>query len=242
MAHAKKKRNKTRRGRGFFFYLIRIIFCISVVLLVWPIYFVVLYKFVPVYYTPLMLQRKIEGIGMANKPSAQKEWVSYEEISPALTRAVISSEDNLFQKHNGFSFDNMQKAWDDIQKGKRFRGGSTISQQTAKNVFLFPVKSYVRKAYEAYLTVLIEWIWGKHRIMEVYLNVIEMGDGIYGAEAAAKHFFNRRAKDLNNQQCALIAACLPNPLIYKVGQPSRYIQKRQATILSLMPKMGKIEL
>ena len=242
MAHAKKKRNKTRRKRGFFFYLIRIMLCISVVLLVWPIYFVVLYKFVPVYYTPLMLQRKIEGIGMANKPSAQKEWVSYEEISPALTRAVISSEDNLFQKHNGFSFDNMQKAWDDIQKGKRFRGGSTISQQTAKNVFLFPVKSYVRKAYEAYLTVLIEWIWGKHRIMEVYLNVIEMGDGIYGAEAAAKHFFNRRAKDLNNQQCALIAACLPNPLIYKVGQPSRYIQKRQATILSLMPKMGKIEL
>ena len=97
MAHAKKKRNKTRRGRGFFFYLIRIMLCISVVLLVWPIYFVVLYKFVPVYYTPLMLQRKIEGIGMANKPSAQKEWVSYEEISPALTRAVISSEDNLFQ-------------------------------------------------------------------------------------------------------------------------------------------------
>lgn len=242
MAHAKKKRNKTRRGRGFFFYLIRIMLCISVVLLVWPIYFVVLYKFVPVYYTPLMLQRKIEGIGVANKPSSVKEWVPYEEISPALTRAVISSEDNLFQKHNGFSFDNMQKAWDDIQSGKRFRGGSTISQQTAKNVFLFPVKSYVRKAYEAYLTVLIEWIWGKRRIMEVYLNVIEMGDGIYGAEAAAKYFFNRRAKNLNDQQCALIAACLPNPLIYKVAQPSKYIQKRQAKILSLMPKMGKIEL
>lgn len=242
MAHAKKKRNKTRRKRGFFFYLIRIMLCISVALFVWPIYFVVLYKFVPVYYTPLMLQRQIESIGMDNKPSVQKEWVSYKDISPALTRAVISSEDNLFQKHNGFSFDNIQKAWDDIQKGKRFRGGSTISQQTAKNVFLFPVKSYVRKAYEAYLTVLIEWIWGKRRIMEVYLNVIEMGDGIYGAEAAAKKFFNRRAKQLNDQQCALIAACLPNPLIYKVGQPSKYIQKRQAKILSLMPKMGKIEL
>ncbi len=242
MAHGKKKRNKTRRRSGFFFYLIRIMLCISVALLVWPIYLVVLYKFVPVYYTPLMLQRKIEAIGMDNKPSAQKEWVPYEDISPALARAVISSEDNLFQKHNGFSFDNMQKAWDDIQKGKRFRGGSTISQQTAKNVFLFPVKSYVRKAYEAYLTVLIEWIWGKRRIMEVYLNVIEMGDGIYGAEAAAKKFFNRRAKQLNDQQCALIAACLPNPLIYKVGQPSKYIQKRQAEILSLMPKMGEIEL
>lgn len=242
MAHGKKKRNKTRRSSGFFFYLIRIMLCISVALLVWPIYLVVLYKFVPVYYTPLMLQRKIEAIGMDNKPSAQKEWVPYEDISPALARAVISSEDNLFQKHNGFSFDNMQKAWDDIQKGKRFRGGSTISQQTAKNVFLFPVKSYIRKAYEAYLTVLIEWIWGKRRIMEVYLNVIEIGDGIYGAEAAAKKFFNRRAKQLNDQQCALIAACLPNPLIYKVGQPSKYIQKRQAEILSLMPKMGEIEL
>ena len=211
-------------------------------MLVWPVYFVVLYKFVPVYYTPLMLQRKFENIGVANAPSAKQNWVPYEKISPSLARAVISSEDNLFQKHNGFCFDMIQKAWDDIQKGKRFRGGSTISQQTAKNVFLFPVKSYVRKAYEAYLTVLIEAIWGKRRIMEVYLNVIEMGNGIYGAEAAAKEFFNRQAKDLNPQQCALIAACLPNPLVYNVKRPSKYILGRQAKILSLMPKMGEIKL
>lgn len=241
MAHARKKRNKKQK-RGFFFYLIRIMLCISVVLLVWPIYLVVLYKFVPVYYTPLMLQRKIENIGVANAPAAKHNWVPYEQISPSLARAVISSEDNLFQKHNGFCFDMIQKAWDDIQKGKRFRGGSTISQQTAKNVFLFPVKSYVRKAYEAYLTLLIENIWGKKRIMEVYLNVIEMGNGIYGAEAAANEFFNRKAKDLNPQQCALIAACLPNPLIYNVKRPSKYILGRQAKILSLMPKMGKIDL
>ena len=242
MAQGKTKRKNKVRKRGFSFYLIRILFILSAALLVWPVYFVILYKFVPVYYTPLMLQRKIENIGVANKHSAVKEWVPYEDISPSLTRAVISSEDNLFQTHSGFSFDMMQKAWNDIQKGKRFRGGSTISQQTAKNVFLFPVKSYVRKAYEAYLTFLIENIWGKKRIMEVYLNVIEMGDGIYGAEAAAKTFFNKRAKDLNPQQCALIAACLPNPLIYHVNRPSNYILKRQAKIIALMPKMGKIEL
>ena len=244
MARGKTKNKKKlkRKKRGFLYVTLRIMLCLAVALLVWPVYCVVLYKFVPVYYTPLMLQRYVENIGVANKQSSFKEWVPYEQISPALTRAVISSEDNLFQKHNGFSFDMIQKAWDDIQKGKRFRGGSTISQQTAKNVFLFPIKSYVRKAYEAYLTLLIEGIWGKRRIMEVYLNVIEMGDGVYGAEAAAKMFFNRKAKDLNDQQCALIAACLPNPLIYHVNKPSNYILKRQAKIISLMPKMGKIEL
>ena len=242
MVRGRTRNNTASRRRGFWFVALRAALCLAVVLLLWPIYFVVLYKYVPVYYTPLMLQRYVENIGVENAVSAKKSWVAFDDISPALARAVISSEDNLFQKHCGFSFDNIQKAWDDIQNGKRFRGVSTISQQTAKNVFLFPVKSYVRKAYEAYLTVLIEQIWGKRRIMEVYLNVIEMGDGIYGAEAASLEFFKCHAKSLSSEQCALIAACLPNPLVYKVNKPSKYIRSRQSKILSLMPKMGKIEL
>ncbi|MCQ2973857.1 MAG: monofunctional biosynthetic peptidoglycan transglycosylase [Bacteroidales bacterium] len=245
MVRAKKntKNIKNKKKKGKFGIIIKRIFLIvAVVLLLWPIYFIVLYKYVPVYYTPLMLQRSIENIGVENSPKFTKKWVSFSEISPNLTRAVISSEDNLFQKHNGFCFDMIKKAWADIQSGKRFRGGSTISQQTAKNVFLFPIKSFVRKAYEAYLTILIENIWGKERIMEVYLNVIEMGPGVYGAEAAAQTYFNCHAKNLNQSQCALIAACLPNPIIYKVSKPSNYIKKRQSKIISLMPKMGKIEL
>jgi len=212
--------------------------CFAVTLFVWPVYFVILYKFVPVYYTPLMVQRFFEG---GNFQLPQKTWVSFEEISPEMSRAVISSEDNLFLKHNGFSFENIQKAVEDYHKGKKLRGGSTISQQCAKNVFWFHNRSFFRKAHEAYLTVLIELVWGKKRIMEVYLNVIETGEGVYGVEAASQKFFKTTAKKLNSNQCALIASCLPNPRIYHVGRPSAYIKSRQEKILGLMPKMGKLE-
>ncbi len=211
-----------------------------VVSFVWPIYFVVLYKFVPVYVTPLMVQRFFEGDEKSKW--ATKTWVSYDEISEQMPRAVISSEDNLFPKHSGFSFENIKKSIEDHQKGKRLRGGSTISQQCAKNVFLFHSRSFVRKAYEAYFTVLIELIWGKKRIMEVYLNVIETGPGVYGVEAASQKYFNIPASKLDKNQCALIAACLPNPRKYLIAKPSNYIKGRQVKIINLMPKMGKIEL
>lgn len=205
------------------------------------LFLVILYKYVPVHVTPLMLIRSCEAIAKHEKPHIERTWVALEDISPDMVRAVIASEDNLFLKHHGFSWEQMKIARREALQGKRVRGASTISQQTAKNVFLPHHKSYVRKAVEAYLTVLIEWIWGKERIMEVYLNIIETGDGIYGVEAAAQTYFHKPAKRLNAAECARIAACLPNPRRYHVANPTPYILKRQRQILNLMPKMGRID-
>ena len=154
---------------------------------------VLLLKWVPVMVTPLMISRSIEYRDDESFRT-HKKWRSYDNISPEMAKAVIASEDNLFAGHNGFDWKEMKKAINEHKnKGKKLRGASTISQQTAKNVFLFPSRSFIRKAFEAYFTVLIEWIWGKERILEVYLNVAEMGKGIYGAEAAAQAFFGKSA-------------------------------------------------
>lgn len=187
---------------------------------------VVALKWVPVFYTPLMASRSIQYRNDKNFHT-HKTWVSYDKISPELAKAVITSEDNLFETHKGFDWkqiDNAVKEHD--KKGRWVRGASTISQQTAKNVFLPPSRSFVRKGFEAYFTVLIEVIWGKKRIMEVYLNVAEMGRGIYGAEAAAKHIFGKKASALTKNESCLIAACLPNPLKRNAGKPSDYVRKR----------------
>ena len=152
---------------------------------------------------------------------------------------MIASEDNLFAEHNGFDWKEMRKAIDEHKdKGKKLRGASTISQQTAKNVFLFPSKTFVRKAFEAYFTVLIELIWGKERILEVYLNVAEMGKGIYGAEAAAQELFNKKASDLTRRESSLLAACLPNPIQRHAENPSVYVSKRAGQIRTLIPKIA----
>ena len=211
-------------------------FCRNVVILFFAIsiLWTLIARFVPVWITPLVYIRAVENIFDKKMPHFEKKWVSIGKISPNMVQAVIASEDNLFEKHNGFSFDAIEKALEHNKKGKRIRGGSTISQQTAKNVFLFPQRSYVRKGLEAYYTVLIEFIWSKRRIMEVYLNVIETGDGVYGVEAAAQKYFNTSAAKLTEEQSALIAACLPNPRRFNVAQPSSYIKKRQAKILQLM--------
>lgn len=171
------------------------------------------------------------------------QWVDYDQINPSLTRAVIASEDNLFATHRGFSEKGLKKAWKEKQeKGHVKHGGSTISQQTAKNVFTSGKRTYIRKIRETWYTVLIETFWSKKRIMEVYLNVIEMGNGLYGAEAASQKYFHHSAKRLTNAESALIAASLPSPRRYSVTKPGPYMQKRQGQILNLMPKMGKIEL
>ncbi|MBQ1185049.1 MAG: monofunctional biosynthetic peptidoglycan transglycosylase [Muribaculaceae bacterium] len=206
-------------------------------LLVWIIVFffgstiaaVVVYKWMPVYITPLMITRSIE-----NDDEMQHKWVPIEEISENMALAVISSEDNLFMSHSGFDFDQIQKAIEEAEKTGRQRGASTISQQTAKNVFLWNGRSWVRKGLEAYFTVLIELIWGKERIMEVYLNSIEMGPGIYGAEAVAQAHFGKSASNLTRREAALIAATLPNPLKYSSKNPSKYMRKRQRQITRLM--------
>ena len=167
----------------------------------------------------------------------EHKWVSRHHISSHMPMAVIASEDNLFSEHNGFDFEQIKKALEERKHGGRKRGASTISQQTAKNVFLWPSSNWLRKGLEAYFTVLIELIWDKERIMEVYLNSIEMGDGIYGVEAVAQANFNTHAKSLTQSQCALIAASLPNPLTFNSGKPSKYMQKRKNQILDLMNKV-----
>lgn len=202
---------------------------------------VVLFKFVPVPFTPLMVIRYFENSAAGKENHFSHNWEPLDKISKNLQKAVIASEDGTFLTHNGFDFIAMQKAYKSNERGRKVRGGSTISQQTAKNVFLWQGRSYLRKGLEAYFTVLIELIWGKERIMEVYLNSIEMGDGVYGAYAATEHWYRRDASSLTMQQAAGIAAILPNPRKYKATSSSSYINKRKTKIVKIMRQIGKVE-
>lgn len=199
---------------------------------------VAVYRFVPVEWTPLMTIRAFRPKGTETQRQAEKhrqhEWVSYDEISEWVPRAVIAAEDGRFYQHHGFDFEEIGHAIEERKAGGRSRGASTISQQTAKNVFLWPAHSWVRKGLEAYFTVLIELMWSKERIMEVYLNSIEMGPGIYGIEAAARHYFGCSAAELSKGQAALIAISLPNPLKRDPAHPTAYMLKRQRIIMRYM--------
>ena len=211
---------------------------IPLAFIVLSVLWVLVLRWVPVWVTPLMISRSIEYRG-DDSFQTHKSWQRYENISPELAKAVIASEDNLFVEHHGFDWKEMKKAIDDHQvRGKRLRGASTISQQTAKNVFLIPSRSFIRKGFEAYFTVLIELLWSKERILEVYLNVAEMGKGIYGAEAAAQEIFGKPAADLTRREASLIAACLPNPIQRQAGKPSAYVSKRAGQIRALIPKIA----
>lgn len=211
-------------------------------LIVWffafTIFMVLLYKWVPVPYTPLMAIKYIEH----PEEKIQHRWVPMEGISNNLKLAVIGSEDQNFPTHNGFDIKAIEKAIEDNRKGKRVRGASTISQQTAKNVFLWPGRTWVRKGFEVYFTFLIENIWGKERILEVYLNSIEMGMGVYGAEAAAGYWFKKPAANLTAYEAAAIAAILPNPRVYRANPASSYIEGRKAWIIRQMRNIGSIDL
>jgi len=198
---------------------------------------VILYRFIPPPITPLMVIRLFEQASDDKREARlKKDWVSLDEMSPSMPLAVITSEDQKFEDHYGFDLEAIEKAqkYNERHRGKKVKGASTISQQTAKNVFLWPKRSYIRKAFEVYFTFLIELFWNKERIMEVYLNVIEMGDGIYGAEAAAQHYFGKPASKLNNAQSALIAACLPNPIRWSPAKPTGYIKRKQTWIMRHM--------
>lgn len=195
---------------------------------------VIAYRFIPVYLTPLMIIRTIGQVMGGETVKLEHHWVPKEKISRHLPMAVIASEDNRFASHHGFDFVEINKAIKENKTRKKARGASTISQQTAKNVFLWPSSSWIRKGFEVYFTVLIELVWDKERIMEVYLNSIEMGDGIYGAEAVAQEHFQTTASKLTKGQCALIAASLPNPHKFNSGNPSSYMFKRQKKIMYLM--------
>ena len=197
---------------------------------------VVALRWLPVYATPLMFIRWAQQIKAGEETKWYHHWVPLEEISPSLSLAVMASEDARFLDHHGFDFKAIEHAaMRNIKHPeKRKMGASTISQQTAKNVFLWPGRSWTRKGLEVYFTTLIEVMWTKERIMEVYLNSIEMGDGIYGADAVAEQHFNTTAKELTKAQCALIAATLPNPRKYNSANPSKYMKKRQQRILHEM--------
>lgn len=192
---------------------------------------VIAFRFIPVYVTPLMIIRCFQQVGDGHSPTLHHTWTSLDNISPHLPVAVMASEDQRFLLHHGFDMGAIEKAAKrNLRGGKTKLGASTISQQTVKNVFLWPGRSWVRKGFEAYFTVLVELLWSKQRIMEVYLNSIEMGDGIYGASAVAKYHFNKSAADLSRGECALIAATLPNPRKYSSKEPSSYMLKRKAKI------------
>lgn len=202
---------------------------------------VIIFKFVPVPFTPLMITRAIDQKLDGQEMTSSHHWVPIENISKNLQKAVIASEDANFLTHNGFDFKAIEKAMENNEKGKKLKGGSTISQQTAKNVFLWQGRSYLRKGLEAYFTILIEIIWGKERIMEVYLNSIEMGTGVYGAEAAAKHWYGKSASELSKREAAGIAAILPNPRKYKASNSSSYIERRKTRIVKHMGYIGKLD-
>ena len=202
---------------------------------------VVMYRFLPVWVTPLMVIRCYEQLKEGKDLKLSHDWVSLSEISPSLPVAVIASEDGKFIEHHGFDYKAIEHAAKRNREHpeKRKLGASTISQQTAKNVFLWPGRSWVRKGFEVYFTTLIELLWSKQRIMEVYLNSIEMGEGIYGAQAVAEEHFNKDAKDLTRSECALIAATLPNPRKFSSKSPSVYMLKRKSRILREMKFVGE---
>lgn len=189
---------------------------------------VVVYKFVPPPFTPVMVIRIFEGWFEGRNITISKKWVNYNEVSPNFYKAIISAEDAKFNKHDGFDWQAIENAkrYNEQKHGTKMRGASTISMQTAKNTFLWHGRVYIRKGLEAYFTVLIEFIWGKQRILEVYSNIVELGEGIYGVESASKHFFNKSAKDLTKREAALLASVLPNPRRWRPDKPTDYIEGR----------------
>ena len=195
---------------------------------------VVAYRFLPVYLTPLMVIRCVEQAKDGAELKLSHKWVSLDKMSESMPIAVMASEDQRFLEHHGFDLDAIEKAAKHNKTSARKHGASTISQQTAKNVFLWPGRSWLRKGLEAYFTMLIELMWSKERIMDVYLNSIEMGNGIYGVEAVAKEHFGCSASELTRANCALIAATLPNPRKFSSKSPSDYIVRRKAAIMKQM--------
>lgn len=206
------------------------------------VFWVLFYRFVNPPITLLMVIRNVERKSDGKAFKMDKKWVKFSDISDNMKRAAVSGEDQLFLKHIGFDVKAIEKAFKNNEKnGKRVKGGSTISQQTAKNVFLWPDRSWVRKGFEAYFTLLIEILWSKERILEVYLNVIEMGDGIYGSEAAAQTFFSKSSNQLTKSEAALIVACFPNPIRWSPKKPTAYIYHRQYLIMRNMQRLGPLD-
>ncbi len=204
---------------------------------VFSIVLVVVFSVIPVAWTPLMFFREM-GDKIPDETPIRHSWISANEIPPAMDLAVVCTEDQRFLSHYGFDFEQIQDALEESEDGGRSRGASTISQQTAKNVFLWPTSSWVRKGFEVWFTVLIETFWSKERILEVYLNSVEFGPGVYGCEAAAHYFFNKPAVGMSYVECAKLAVVLPNPLKYDAGHPGKYVNRRMNWALTQMKNYG----
>jgi len=200
---------------------------------------VLLFRFVPPVASAFMIERYCRGLIVSRGQTAiDYDWADWKEISPQIALAVVAAEDQKFPKHFGFDFQSIGEALEEMEEGVRFRGASTISQQVARNLFLWKEKSFIRKGLEAYITVLMEVLWPKRRILEVYLNVAEFGDGIYGVEAAARRFFGKSPSALTKKESALLAAVLPNPITLKVVAPSVYVKERTRKIEKQMSNLG----
>ncbi len=197
------------------------------------------FRWLPVPMTAFMIHERIAA-GNASVPLRQRhDWIPWSRISRHAAVAAIAAEDQKFLVHDGFDFEAIEKAVNDARSGRRLRGASTISQQVAKNLFLWPGQSWLRKGLEAWFTVWIEWLWPKQRILEVYLNSAQFGRGIWGVEAASRQFFRRDASNLGPREAALLAAALPSPNRFGVSNPSRYLRMRQEWILGQMQRLDR---
>ncbi len=238
MAAKRKRKKKTgwlsrfipKVGNVYLRWVLRIVSAFFVLTIVW----VLLLGFINPPITWLMIQRGFERKSDGKEWKITKQWVSYEDLSDNLKRAAIAGEDARFLTHWGFDREAIADAYQRNKDGGRLRGGSTISQQTAKNVFLWPKRSWLRKGFETYFTLLIELFWSKKRILEVYLNVVETGDGLYGAEAAAQHYYGKSARSLTKRQAALLIAVLPNPRRWSPAKPTAFINRKANTIVRYM--------
>jgi monofunctional glycosyltransferase len=201
---------------------------------------ILVFRFVAPPASALMIERRIESWRTGEKYSSQYQWVGIDRISPAAANAVIASEDQNFLNHYGFDWEAIERAVDHNENSRRVRGASTLTQQTAKNMFLWSGRTWVRKGLEAYFTVLLEACWGKRRILETYLNVAEFGDGVYGVEAASQRYFRKPASRLTSEDAAVLAAVLPNPHRLKANAPSAYVRERQQWILQQMRQLGPL--
>jgi monofunctional biosynthetic peptidoglycan transglycosylase len=221
--------------------VLRIVKLAIIVFVAASLFGVLLYRYVNPPFTLLMIQRGFERKADGKDWKVDKTWVDFDQIADPMKRAAVAAEDQTFMENHGFDFHAIERAIQKNAKSKKLIGGSTISQQTAKNVFLYPGRSFVRKGFEAWFTVLIETFWSKKRIMEVYLNVIEMGDGIYGIEAASQAYFHKPALQLTKRQSAAIAVIFPSPLKWSATHPTRYLRHRQYLIMKNMRRLGPLE-
>lgn len=223
--------------------MLKKVFSIILKLFLWfigiSIVSVIIFRFIPIPITPLMLIRLVDQKSDGQDFKLKKDWTSLDKISTAMPLAVIAAEDQKFEDHFGFDLDAIKKAeeYNKKHQGKRMKGASTISQQTAKNVFLWPSRSWIRKGFEVYFTFLIEIFWSKQRIMEVYLNVIEMGNGIYGVEAASQEYFHKPAAKLSVREASLLAAILPSPLKWSPVKPNVRVQRKANRIVHFISRL-----